>query len=122
MFANRFTARLDACTLTGALKRNLLLSLAEEGFFRPCWSQDILDETKRAIAGIIAGHAPELTTTEAEDRTQRACNSIIHAFPEAMVMEYGHLAPHNHQLPDPADAHAIAAASITPSTSIICNV
>ena len=29
MFANRFTALLDACVLASPLKRNLLLSLAE---------------------------------------------------------------------------------------------
>jgi hypothetical protein len=32
LFANRFTALVDACTLTNTLKRNLLLTLAEAGF------------------------------------------------------------------------------------------
>ncbi len=32
---NRFTVVLDANVLGGALKRNLLLSLAEAGLFRP---------------------------------------------------------------------------------------
>lgn len=38
MFANRFTALIDACALAGALKRNLLLTLAEAEFFRLRWS------------------------------------------------------------------------------------
>ncbi|MGN7998022.1 hypothetical protein [Sphingomonas sp. 22176] len=29
MFANRYTAFIDACTLAGTLKRNLLLTLSE---------------------------------------------------------------------------------------------
>jgi hypothetical protein len=32
------------------LKRNLLLTLAEADFFRLRWSEEILDETERAIA------------------------------------------------------------------------
>lgn len=34
-YADRFTALLDACVLGGALRRNMLLSLAEAGLFRP---------------------------------------------------------------------------------------
>jgi hypothetical protein len=47
LFANRFTAFVDACTLAGALKRNLLLTLAEAQFFRVRWSAPVLDETQR---------------------------------------------------------------------------
>lgn len=50
MFANRFTAFIDACSLAGALKRNLLLTLAEAEFFRLRWSIKVLDETEAAIA------------------------------------------------------------------------
>jgi hypothetical protein len=31
-FADRFTVLIDACCLAGALRRNMLLSLAEAGF------------------------------------------------------------------------------------------
>jgi len=54
-YADRFTALLDACVLGGALRRNMLLSLAEAGLFRPRWSSRILDETQKAIAQITKG-------------------------------------------------------------------
>jgi len=34
MFANRYTAMADACSLVSVWRRNLLLSLAEAEFFR----------------------------------------------------------------------------------------
>ncbi len=51
-YADRFTALIDACVLAGALRRNILLSLAEAGLFRPRWSARILDET--GIAKLLA--------------------------------------------------------------------
>lgn len=54
MFANRYTALVDACSLADALRRNLLLTLAEAEFFRLRWSENILSETERAIAEIAA--------------------------------------------------------------------
>lgn len=47
--ADRFTVVLDSNVLVGALTRNVLLSLAEAGFFRPRWTTDILDEFERAF-------------------------------------------------------------------------
>lgn len=55
MFANRFTVFVDACSLAGALKRNLLLTLAEGDFYRIRWSAPVLDETQRAIETILVG-------------------------------------------------------------------
>jgi hypothetical protein len=49
MFANRFTALIDACVLIAPLKRNMVLSLAEAELFRVRWSATILDETQSAI-------------------------------------------------------------------------
>lgn len=49
-YADRFTALIDACVLGGALRCNLLLSLADAGLFRPRWSVRILDETQKAIS------------------------------------------------------------------------
>ena len=53
MFANRYTAFIDACTLARVLPRNLLLSLAEADFFRVRWSGQVLDETERAISWML---------------------------------------------------------------------
>ena len=51
-YANRLMAILDANVLCGAHHRNILLSLAGAGFFRPRWSARILDETQNAITKI----------------------------------------------------------------------
>jgi hypothetical protein len=48
VFANRFTALVDACVLAGALKRNLVLTRAEADLFHIRWSDRILDETEAA--------------------------------------------------------------------------
>ena len=65
MFANRFTALIDACALAGALKRNLLLTLAEAEFFRLRWSDQILDETEAAIEAILTGKRVEKSAEQA---------------------------------------------------------
>ena len=96
---NRYAAIIDACVLGGGLKRNIILSLAEAGLFRPYWSARILDETEKAIFAISKGTADP-------GRQRRA---IEQAFPEAMVF------PNPGQdliglLPDPGDEHVLAAA------------
>lgn len=53
MFANRYTALIDACVLGRVLPRNLLLTLAEAGFFRVRWSGPVLDETRRTTAKLL---------------------------------------------------------------------
>jgi len=42
--ADRFTVVLDTNVLVGALSRNMLLSLAEDGLFRARWSQNTLHQ------------------------------------------------------------------------------
>lgn len=107
MFANRFTAFVDACALAGALKRNLLCTLAEAGFFRIRWSARILDETERAIADILAHRK----VTDAAERAARARAALEQAFEEAMVSDYAKLLGAGLEtLPDPDDAHVVAAA------------
>ena len=106
--ADRFTALLDANVLVGALARNMLLSLAEAGLFRPRWSAEILDECERALARRIGN--PSMA------KTQRGRMQV--AFPEAMVTGYRALAPAI-SLPDPDDAHVVAAAIRTRATVIV---
>lgn len=77
-YADRFTALLDACVLGGALRRNMLLSLAEAGLFRPRWSGRVLEETQKAISLITKG--------DTDGARQRA--AIEAAFPEAQVTGY----------------------------------
>lgn len=106
-YADRFTALLDACVLGGALRRNMLLSLAEAGLFRPRWSNRILDETQKAIAQITKG--------ETDGSRQRA--AVEAAFPEALVTGY-EIFEEKLSLPDPDDNHVLAAA-ISTSASVI---
>ena len=96
---NRYAAIIDACVLGGGLKRNIILSLAEAGLFRPYWSARILDETEKAILTISKGTADP-------GRQRRA---IERAFPEAMVF-LNHGLDLIGLLPDPGDEHVLAAA------------
>lgn len=108
MYADRFTALLDACVLGGALRRNMLLSLAEVGLFRPRWSSRIMDETEKAIVEITKGKGD----------TSKQRSAMERAFPEALVSGYdvfeGKLS-----LPDPNDNHVLAAAIATSASVIV---
>jgi uncharacterized membrane protein len=84
LFANRFTAFVDACSLASALKRNLLLSLAEAEFFRLRWSSRVLDETEIAIGEILSGKG----FNDAKARAERARASMEAAFEDAMVADF----------------------------------
>jgi hypothetical protein len=75
MFANRFTALVDACVLAGALKRNLLLSLAEAEFFRLRWSTPSLTKREQAILRILADRGAD----DAADRARRSRQAMERA-------------------------------------------
>ena len=115
MFANRFTAVIDACSLAGALKRNLLLTLAEADFFRIRWSPLIMDETERAIERILEAKG----AGDARERARRARSAMEIAFEDASVTDFEALLPSCRQLPDPKDAHVLAAALETQAAMIV---
>ena len=106
MFANRFTVVIDACVLTSALKRNILLSLAEAEFFRPRWSDDILGETERAIASILLSQGGP----NSADAAHRHIEQIRSAFGDATVEGFHHHVASLVGLPDQNDGHVIGAA------------
>lgn len=106
MFANRFTAFVDACSLAGALKRNLLLSLAEAEFFRVRWSDQVLTEAEKAIAEILEKKG----VPDAAERAKRARTAMHTAFEEATVEKYDKFLCVADGLPDANDAHVLAAA------------
>ena len=119
MFANRFTAFVDACALAGALKRNLLLTLAEAEFFRIRWSEPVLDEAQRAIETILAGK----DVSDAAIRALRARRSMETAFEEAMTADFDQymckymcICP---DLPDANDVHVVAAALKSQAATIV---
>lgn len=115
MFANRYTAFIDACALAGVLKRNMLLTLAEAGFFRIRWSEEVLDEVERAIERIHAEKGQE----EAAAIARRQRNNIEGAFEEACVTDYKALEAACTGIPDPNDHHVVAAALKTQAATIV---
>lgn len=102
MFANRFTAVLDANVMARPLTRNLLLSLAEAGFYRPRWSEEIMGEVERAIVKI---HGAAIAA-----KAEKAVADMRRAFPEAAVTDYSDLETAFEDAPDPKDRHVMAAA------------
>ena len=114
MFANRYTAVVDACSLVGTLRRNLLLTLAEAEFFRIRWSGVILDETEKAIAAIL--HKKQME--DYQQRAKRAREYMETAFEEAMVSEFDRFIPVIH-LPDAKDRHVVAAALKAQAATIV---
>ena len=115
MFANRFTALVDACALAGALKRNLLLTLAEAGFYRLRWSDRILDETEAAITAILTDKG----APDAAERAARARKSMVEAFEEACVGDFSAMMGAVTNLPDENDRHVVAAALKTSAAIIV---
>ena len=107
-FTDRFTAVIDACVLAGSFRRNLLLSLAEVGFYRPRWSKRILDETEAAI--------PKITKGECDGSRPR--RRIEEAFPESLVTGW-EAYEESLALPDPNDNHVLAAAIAARASVIV---
>lgn len=115
MFANRYTAIIDACSLVSVWRRNLLLSLAEAEFFRVRWSPQILAETERTLARLHADRG----FTDADERAARAIAGMTRAFPEALVEDFDRLLGNPMGLPDPDDEHVVAAALKTQAQAIV---
>lgn len=90
---------LDACVLYPALVRSLLLSMAARGLYTPLWSARVLEEWRRAAA-----------RNEAGDDAEAAAARMTAAFPEAAHPANPDLEA-TITLPDPADAHVLAAAA-----------
>lgn len=92
---------LDACVLYPPLVRTLVLGAAERGLFVPLWSGRVVEEWRRAVErkqGDAAGLAVE------------AAGAAMHfAFPDALLQQFPDLEVQI-TLPDPADAHVLAAA------------
>ncbi len=115
MFANRYTAFVDACALVGVLKRNMLLTLAEAGFFRIRWSAKVLDEVELALERIHADKGQ----ADAAAIAQRQRANMETAFEEAAVTGYEALEPSCAAIPDPNDHHVVAAALKAQAATIV---
>lgn len=110
--ADRFTVVLDTDVLVGALVRNIILTFAEEGFFRARWSSTtIRSELVPAIK-----KAAGLSAEKANFHKDR----IEIAFPEGEIVEDPNLVG-GLILPDPKDRHVLAAAIQTKAALIVTN-
>jgi phosphoglycolate phosphatase-like HAD superfamily hydrolase len=115
VFANRYTALVDACSLAGTLRRNLLLTLAEAEFFRVRWLREIMEETQAAIEKILQGEG----ASDAAESAARARRYMEDAFEDAMVADYQRQLGACEGLPDRKDAHVLAAAIKTRAHVIV---
>ena len=100
LVADRFVAVLDANVLYSSLKRNVLLSFAESGLYRPRWTDEIMNEWSHRL--ILA--RPEL-----REKVVRLVGQMTKAFPEARVDGHEGLVEAL-ELPDPGDRHVLATA------------
>ena len=95
------SALLDSCVLYPARLRDLLLSLAATGLYRPIWSDIIHEEWMNSVLA----NRPDLTRAQLEATR----SAMDRAFPAASVSGFESLIPAL-ILPDPDDRHVLAAA------------
>ena len=100
-----FSAVLDTSVIFPARLNDTLLSFAEQKLYRPLWSEAILQELRESRARTYPHRDPQ----SVEFRVVAMCR----AFPTATVAGWKGIAEEiAHMLPDPHDAHVIAAARI----------
>lgn len=115
MFANRYTAFVDSCSLAGVLQRNLMLTLAESEFFRLRWSSRVLDDAEKAISRIHEKRGRE----DHLEVASRQRNNMEEAFEDAMVTDFDDFTPGEEGWPDKDDLHIVAAALKTQASVIV---
>lgn len=114
--AQMFTALLDTCVLWPSLQRDVLLSLAAEGMYRPVWSSAILAELHYAET---AKHVRKGDIREvAEARAARLLLHMRRAFDDAESRGWEGLEG-TYGLPDPDDEHVLAAAVVAGAGAIV---
>ena len=105
-----FTALLDTCVLWPSLQRDVLLSLAAEGMYRPAWSSVILAELEYEQAAKLTrrGVAP----ADADNRAAHLIQQMRQAFDDAEITGWEGLDGGTYDLPDPDDEHVVASAVV----------
>ena len=103
MIIGDYSAVLDACVLHPVWLRDALLWMAEEGLYRPLWSNTILDEMQTSLTRRFPDIAAEKIAA------MRA--TMIENFEDAMVeIPVALLEFKQELLPDPKDNHVLFAA------------
>jgi hypothetical protein len=104
-----FTALLDTSVLWPSLQRDVLLSFALEGIYRPVWSSAILAELEYHEERKLLRRG--IGPTEAQRRAGALIAAMRAAFDDAEVEGWEPLEGH-YGLPDPDDEHVVAAAVV----------
>ena len=111
---NEYCVVTDACVLIPMPLCDTILRSAEEpAFFRMVWSEEILEEVRRSLAGEQFGYTGEQVT-----RRIRRMNA---AFPEALHTIPPGLIDGILGIPDPNDRHVVALAVHAHANIIITN-
>lgn len=74
-------AVLDACVLVPPALRDLLLSCASVGIFRPVWQDEILDEVRRNSIRLLVDRK-QLAQETAEAAVRHTLTQMARAFPD----------------------------------------
>jgi len=108
MFANRYTALIDANVLASAPKRDLILTLARAEMYRFRWTGRIMKETESAL--VLMFLARDFDDATAQARAAASIAAMVSAFPEAMIDGDFSDTPAFDGMPDPKDHHILHAA------------
>lgn len=103
---------LDACVLYPSFLRDILLTVAEAEFYKPYWTEDILEEVKRNIVK---------NTNLPEEKIIKLFSNMNEAFPDALIdrAKYQDLIPVMQN--DPKDKHVLAAEVAINAEIIVTN-
>ena len=111
-----FAAVLDTCTLWPSLQRDVLLSFAVEGIYRPLWSGAILAELEATeCSKLVKRGAP---VDDAKRKAAALIAAMRTAFDDACVTGWEPL-DGTFGLPDPDDEHVLAAAVVGGAGAIV---
>ncbi len=101
IYSGGSTVILDACVLYPAPIRDLMLSMASEGLFKPKWTYIIQNEWVRSLL--------ENRTDLKAEHLQQTIAAMNMAFPDSSVEDFEELIP-GLKLPDENDRHVLASA------------
>lgn len=105
-----FGVVLDTATLFPASLRDTLLRLADEGFYKPYWTEEILEELRRNLVKKNA-------TTE--EGALKVLGAMKRYFPEAMIAQESYRPILGSMKNNKKDRHVLAAAVISHSQTIV---
>ncbi len=104
-----YAAILDTCVLVPNALCDTLLRLAEDGFYRPLWSERILEELRETLVRLYPGDPA---------RFDRRVRAKVAAFEDATVAGWEQVSA-GLDLPDPDDRHVLGAAIAGGAQSIV---